>query len=99
MPQRPTSWVKVLVTLLLGFQLGLMLGFISSTLMFKLLPQQWIENGFADQIRGLAESEGMSERRVQGDVGWRAESGADMCLLAGWGFERCAWGSGELLWV
>jgi hypothetical protein len=67
MPQR-TNWFKVLVTLLLGFQLGLMLGFISSTLMFKLLPHQWIENGLADR---KSRYEGLLSRRACRRAGFR----------------------------
>lgn len=45
----PRVWLKVVCTLLLGFWLGLLLGFISSTLLFALMPQQWLENGFKDR--------------------------------------------------
>jgi hypothetical protein len=67
MPPRQ-GWLKVIVTLLLGFQLGLFLGFISSTLMFKLLPQQWIENGFADR---KSRYEGLMTRRACRKEGFR----------------------------
>jgi hypothetical protein len=42
-------WIKFLCTLLLGFCAGLLLGFISSTLLFGLMPAQWLENGFLDR--------------------------------------------------
>lgn len=106
MPQQ-TNWVKVLVTLLLGFQLGLMMGFISSTLMFKLLPQQWIENGFADRKsryegllnrracrrEGFRESLAGQENRVEICACWQdgALKGIGGGVESCYGYERAGW--------
>lgn len=43
------AWIKFIGALLLGFSLGLLLGFISSALLFTLMPSQWLENGFKDR--------------------------------------------------
>jgi hypothetical protein len=43
------AWLKFVCALLLGFWLGLLLGFISSALLFWLMPAQWLENGFSDR--------------------------------------------------
>ena len=107
MPQRNAGWFKVLATLLLGFQLGLMLGFISSTLMFKLLPQQWIENGFADRKsryegmmnrracrkEGFRESLIGQENRVEICACWQdgALKGVDGGTASCFGYERSGW--------
>ncbi|KIW08035.1 uncharacterized protein PV09_00979 [Verruconis gallopava] len=106
MPQQ-TNWVKVVVTLLLGFQLGLLLGFISSTLMFKLLPQQWIDNGFADRKsryenlveRRTCRKEGFREmysgqdNRVSICACWQdgAVKGIDGGVESCWAYERSGW--------
>jgi hypothetical protein len=107
MPQH-TNWLKVLVTLLLGFQLGLLLGFMSSTLMFKLLPQQWIENGLADRksrYQNLVDCkvcrrEGFRETFVGQDnwvqicACWQdgALKGIEGGLESCYGFQRSGWG-------
>jgi hypothetical protein len=43
------AWLKFICALLLGFWLGLLLGFLSSALLFTLMPPQWLENGFLDR--------------------------------------------------
>jgi hypothetical protein len=45
----PAAWFKFICALLLGFWVGLLLGFVSSTLLFWLMPAQWLENGFLDR--------------------------------------------------
>ncbi|KAF2432351.1 hypothetical protein EJ08DRAFT_130338 [Tothia fuscella] len=42
-------WIKFVLALLIGFWIGILMGFISSTLLFALLPAQWVENGFRDR--------------------------------------------------
>lgn len=40
------AWLKLFLALLLGFWFGVMLGFLSSFLMYYCLPAKWIANGF-----------------------------------------------------
>lgn len=103
----PRSWLKVVLTLLLGFQIGLLLGFLSSTLIFKVLPAQYVENGFKDRKarldtildrrackrEGFRESFDSRENRVQLCACWQ-EGGMGTGLSAVkscWGYERRGW--------
>jgi len=64
----PRAWVKFICALLLGFWLGLLLGFISSALLFYLMPPQWLENGFSDR---KTRHENFVERRACKRSGFR----------------------------
>ncbi|KAE9986685.1 hypothetical protein EG328_005012 [Venturia inaequalis] len=65
----PRGWYKFILTLLFGFCLGIVLGITSATLLFYLMPAQWLENGFADRrtrledrlIRRSCRQQGLTE--------------------------------------